>query len=179
MPDPFASSADSVSSPAEDAAALVPHDTNPVVTTPKALYVGTGGHITGCAQVLKAKWPQLQVFAVEPTAQGDGIGSKILAEAERRADGDKRDSLTKHEALDIARIGAKRHADADFTGALCDPVADDAVKPESGQSQRTGAKDGEGNCHHAARQQRFGDNLLHGARFDDGQLSIHAPDCRA
>jgi len=29
--------------------------------------VGTGGHITACAQVLKAEWPQLQVFAVEPT----------------------------------------------------------------------------------------------------------------
>ncbi|WP_454724564.1 MULTISPECIES: cysteine synthase A [Cupriavidus] len=30
--------------------------------------VGTGGHITGCARVLKQKWPQLKVFAVEPTA---------------------------------------------------------------------------------------------------------------
>ena len=29
--------------------------------------VGTGGHITGCAQVLKARWPGLKVFAVEPT----------------------------------------------------------------------------------------------------------------
>ena len=29
--------------------------------------VGTGGHITGVAQVLKAKWPTLKVFAVEPT----------------------------------------------------------------------------------------------------------------
>ena len=28
--------------------------------------VGTGGHITGCAQVLKAKFPNLKVFAVEP-----------------------------------------------------------------------------------------------------------------
>jgi cysteine synthase A len=30
--------------------------------------VGTGGHITGCARVLKEKWPNLKVFAVEPTA---------------------------------------------------------------------------------------------------------------
>jgi cysteine synthase A len=30
--------------------------------------VGTGGHITGCAQVLKAMWPKLKVFAVEPSA---------------------------------------------------------------------------------------------------------------
>ena len=29
--------------------------------------VGTGGHITGVAQVLKAKWPQLKVYAVEPS----------------------------------------------------------------------------------------------------------------
>jgi len=28
--------------------------------------VGTGGHITGCARVLKAQWPSLKVFAVEP-----------------------------------------------------------------------------------------------------------------
>jgi cysteine synthase A len=30
--------------------------------------VGTGGHITGCAQVLKKMWPKLKVYAVEPTA---------------------------------------------------------------------------------------------------------------
>jgi cysteine synthase A len=30
--------------------------------------VGTGGHLTGVAQVLKAVWPKLKVFAVEPSA---------------------------------------------------------------------------------------------------------------
>ena len=29
--------------------------------------VGTGGHITACAEVLKKEWPNLKVFAVEPT----------------------------------------------------------------------------------------------------------------
>jgi cysteine synthase A len=30
--------------------------------------VGTGGHLSGVAQVLKAHWPQLKVYAVEPSA---------------------------------------------------------------------------------------------------------------
>src|SRR3546814_3261429 len=29
--------------------------------------VGTGGHITACAEVLKKTWPSLKVYAVEPT----------------------------------------------------------------------------------------------------------------
>ena len=30
--------------------------------------VGTGGHLSGVAQVLKSQWPQLKVYAVEPAA---------------------------------------------------------------------------------------------------------------
>ena len=29
--------------------------------------VGTGGHLTGCAEVLKKAWPNLKAYAVEPT----------------------------------------------------------------------------------------------------------------
>lgn len=48
---------------AEEIAADFPEGVDVLITG-----VGTGGHITGCAQVLKKKWPQLKVFAVEPTA---------------------------------------------------------------------------------------------------------------
>jgi len=40
-----------------------PHGLDALITG-----VGTGGHITGCATVLKTAWPQLKVFAVEPAA---------------------------------------------------------------------------------------------------------------
>jgi len=38
--------------------------------------VGTGGHITGCARVLKKMWPKLQVWAVEPSASPVISGGK-------------------------------------------------------------------------------------------------------
>lgn len=38
--------------------------------------VGTGGHITGCARVLKQRWPKLRVFAVEPTSSPVISGGK-------------------------------------------------------------------------------------------------------
>ncbi|NDZ14658.1 cysteine synthase A [Variovorax sp. WS11] len=48
---------------AEEIAADFPEGIDALITG-----VGTGGHITGCAQVLKKKWPKLKVFAVEPVA---------------------------------------------------------------------------------------------------------------
>ncbi|MGJ7504412.1 MULTISPECIES: cysteine synthase A [Variovorax] len=48
---------------AEEIAADFPDGIDVLITG-----VGTGGHITGVAQVLKKKWPKLQVFAVEPVA---------------------------------------------------------------------------------------------------------------
>jgi cysteine synthase len=56
---------------AEEIAADFPGGVDVLVTG-----VGTGGHITGCAQVLKAKWPQLKVFAVEPAASPVISGGK-------------------------------------------------------------------------------------------------------
>ena len=48
---------------AEEIAADFPSGIDALITG-----VGTGGHITGCAQVLKSMWPKLKVFAVEPSA---------------------------------------------------------------------------------------------------------------
>ena len=48
---------------AEEIAADFPDGLDALITG-----VGTGGHITGVTRVLKAKWPRLRVFAVEPAA---------------------------------------------------------------------------------------------------------------
>ena len=48
---------------AEEIAADFPDGLDALITG-----VGTGGHLSGCARVLKAKWPKLKVFAVEPAA---------------------------------------------------------------------------------------------------------------
>jgi cysteine synthase len=48
---------------AEEIAADFPEGLDAIVTG-----VGTGGHITGIARVLKPRWPRLKVYAVEPTA---------------------------------------------------------------------------------------------------------------
>jgi len=48
---------------AQEILADFPHGIDYLITG-----VGTGGHISGVASVLKAQWPQLKVFAVEPSA---------------------------------------------------------------------------------------------------------------
>ncbi|MFW2355237.1 cysteine synthase A [Hydrogenophaga sp.] len=52
-----------VQTTAEEIAADFPDGLDAIITG-----VGTGGHITGVARVLKARWPRLKVFAVEPAA---------------------------------------------------------------------------------------------------------------
>ena len=64
MPQQFENAANiavHVTTTAEEIARDFPEGVDVLITG-----VGTGGHITGCAQVLKQRWPQLKVFAVEP-----------------------------------------------------------------------------------------------------------------
>ena len=80
--------------------------------------VGTGGHITGCARVLKKAWPALKVFAVEPAASPvisggapsphpiQGIGAGFIP---KNLDTSLLDGVIKVEA-DAAREMARRAA---------------------------------------------------------------------
>ncbi len=56
---------------AEEIAADFPSGIEAMITG-----VGTGGHITGCALVLKKMWPKLKVYAVEPSASPVISGGK-------------------------------------------------------------------------------------------------------
>jgi cysteine synthase len=56
---------------AEEIAADFPSGIDALITG-----VGTGGHITGCARVLKKMWPRLKVWAVEPSASPVISGGK-------------------------------------------------------------------------------------------------------
>ncbi|HLP51757.1 MAG TPA: cysteine synthase A [Chitinophagales bacterium] len=84
--------------------------------------VGTGGHITGLAKVLKAKFPQLKVFAVEPAASPvisggqpaphpiQGIGAGFIPGNLDTSLLDGVIQITKEEAFDYAQRAAKEEA---------------------------------------------------------------------
>lgn len=81
--------------------------------------VGTGGHLTGCAEVLKKKFPNLKVLAVEPHdsavlsggAPGphaiQGIGAGFIPQILNRDILDGIVTITKDEAYHYAREAAK------------------------------------------------------------------------
>lgn len=81
--------------------------------------VGTGGHITGVAEVLKAKFPNLKVFAVEPVLSPvisggqpaphpiQGIGAGFIPENLNTALLDGVITVTKEEAFEYAQRAAK------------------------------------------------------------------------
>lgn len=81
--------------------------------------VGTGGHITGCAEVLKEQFPELKVIAVEPAkspvlsggAPGphkiQGVGAGFVPSILRRELLDGVIQVTEEEAFDYAQRAAK------------------------------------------------------------------------
>jgi cysteine synthase A len=81
--------------------------------------VGTGGHITGVAEVLKPKWPNLKVYAVEPTLSPvlsggthsphpiQGIGAGFIPGVMRTELLDGILQVAPPDAMDYARRAAK------------------------------------------------------------------------
>lgn len=82
--------------------------------------VGTGGHITGVAEVLKAKFPELKVFAVEPEGSPvigggqpgphplQGIGAGFIPDNLNTGLLDGTVEITKDEAFEFAKKAAKK-----------------------------------------------------------------------
>ncbi|MFA5816918.1 MAG: cysteine synthase A [Bacteroidales bacterium] len=82
--------------------------------------VGTGGHITGVARVLKEKWPALKAFAVEPEASPvisggnpgphpiQGIGAGFIPKNLDVTLLDKVIQVSKEEAFQYTREAAKK-----------------------------------------------------------------------
>ncbi len=82
--------------------------------------VGTGGHITGCAEVLKKKHANLKVFAVEPSDSPvlsggnpgphplQGIGAGFIPTILNRELLDGVITVTKEEAFSFARAAARK-----------------------------------------------------------------------
>lgn len=81
--------------------------------------VGTGGHITGVSEILKAKFPKLKVFAVEPTLSPvisggqpgphplQGIGAGFIPKNLHKEILDGTIQVTKEEAFEHAQRVAK------------------------------------------------------------------------
>ena len=81
--------------------------------------VGTGGHITACAELLKQHWPKLKVFAVEPAKSPvisggqpgphpiQGIGAGFIPKNLRTNTLDGVIQVVEEEAFDFARRSAR------------------------------------------------------------------------
>ncbi len=81
--------------------------------------VGTGGHITGCAEILKAKFPALKTYAVEPAASAvisggapgphplQGLGAGFIPKNLHTALLDGTIQITKEEAFAYTRRAAQ------------------------------------------------------------------------
>lgn len=81
--------------------------------------VGTGGHLTGCAEVLKAEWPQMKAFAVEPALSAvisggqpgphpiQGLGAGFIPENLHTQAIDGAISVEAEESKDMARRCAR------------------------------------------------------------------------
>lgn len=71
MADPFRSHSDTVDDPSRAPFAVVPHDSDELTLTPKALYIGTGGDLTlrgidGTGDVVFKNLPSGSILAVRP-----------------------------------------------------------------------------------------------------------------
>jgi cysteine synthase A len=111
--------------------------------------VGTGGHITACAELLKQHWPKLKVFAVEPAKSPvisggqpgphpiQGIGAGFIPKNLRTNVLDGVIQVVEEEAFDFARRSARE--EGIFVG-ISSGAALAAVNKKLGEVTEGGAR---------------------------------------
>ena len=108
--------------------------------------VGTGGHITACAEVLKKEWPNLKVFAVEPALSPvlsggkpgphpiQGLGAGFIPSILDAGVLDGMIDVDAEDAKEMARRAAREegHADRHLVGRRA--AGDRAEAPRAGRA---------------------------------------------
>ena len=101
---------------------------------------------------------------------------RVSANAASRSDDDagerQREAFVHDELENIAALGAQRHADADFAGALADEEGDDAVDSDDSEDERERCEGGEQGSDRSWRGGCVGQNRRHGFHFADGRFGI-------
>src|SRR5437588_9267812 len=86
---------------------------------------------------------------------------KRRRDANHEPDYDRAHALADNELEHVARLGAERHADADFSGALFNRVCDCTVNSDACQQERNAGKNSEQPRHQPRLAKRLRDHCVH------------------
>jgi hypothetical protein len=91
------------------------------------------------------------------------------------SDAEKRETsaLGEYETQDVAALGAKRDANAEFLGALGDAIGDQAIDAHAGENQRDRRKNSKKKHGEARAGKGIREKLVHGSDGSHREFRVH------